>query len=409
MNVINIINEEIENLFETEKNYNKFPLSALVKQAKNFKNFEDFEHLYSINIYHGYYWHWTDNSNFKISNIISPRDMSSMSDGGGGNKGAIMLTSDMNYWDAHYNQHEKGKIIRPYAILFNASDIEPRYLNQISRGFGNEIYLYPEQAQNLKQIGVYNRNTAKAIERRMHAMIPHSKEELYELWKSTQNNNIINSSKNNNNSNSNNIIREEINNISLDPNVARSSGLSTKLVYLSIDKSYANAYANGETSAAHVYRFPIKNGVLFYICLPEDAEHYGGDVWTSGFKNDIIEGLTNYLLNPDEALETTTEHFLDAAQYDIESMTSDQIKNLINLFKQDNLSMISPLNWSDLQEREQGYSEVCVKKVTPNEIIKIEIYQNGEIVKTIKGNYSYNCEIPFYHGSPLAYWQHLLK
>ena len=53
----NIINEELNNLFV--KNTNKFPISALVKQAKNFKNFEDFEHLYSINIYHGYYWHWT--------------------------------------------------------------------------------------------------------------------------------------------------------------------------------------------------------------------------------------------------------------------------------------------------------------------------------------------------------------
>jgi len=205
------------------------------------------------------------------------------------------------------------------------------------------------------------------------------------------------------------IINEELENLILNPNIARSSGLSTKLVYLSVDRSYANAYANGETSAAHVYRFPIKNGVLFYICLSEDAEHYGGDVWISGFKNDIIEGLENYLLDPDETLETTTKHFLDAAQYNIENITSDEIKRIINNLKVDNLSMISPLAWSDLQESEQGYSEVCVKKITPKEIIKVEIYQNGELVKTIKGAYSHNCEIPFYHGSPLSYWQHLLK
>lgn len=169
------------------------------------------------------------------------------------------------------------------------------------------------------------------------------------------------------------------------------------------------AYANGQTSAAHAYRFPINNGVLFYICLSEDAEHFGGDVWISGFKNDVIEGLEKYMEEPDESLDTTTEHFLEAAQYDIEAMSTDEIKRLTNLLRENNLSMISPLSWSDLQEREQGYSEVCVKKVTTNEIIKIEIYQNGELVKTIKGNYSYNCEIPFYHGSPLAYWQHLLK
>jgi hypothetical protein len=205
------------------------------------------------------------------------------------------------------------------------------------------------------------------------------------------------------------IIKEELENINLEPNVARSSGLSTKLVYLSIEKSYAMAYANGQTSAAHVYRFPIKDGVLFYICLPEDAEHFGGDVWISGFKNDIIEGLENYMEEPDESLDSTTQHFLDAAQYDIETMSTDQIKRLTNLLREDNLSMISPLAWSDLQVREQGYSEVCVKQITANEIIKIEIYQNGEIVKKIKGNYNNNCEIPFYHGSPLAYWQHLLK
>ena len=204
------------------------------------------------------------------------------------------------------------------------------------------------------------------------------------------------------------IINEELENINLNPNVARSSGLNTKLVYLSIDKTYAMAYANGQTSAAHAYRFPIKNGVLFYICLPEDAEHFGGDVWISGFKADVIEGLEKYMEEPDESLDTTTEHFLEAAQYDIEAMSTDEIKHLTNLLKQDNLSMISPLSWSDLQEREQGYSEVCVKQVTANEIIKIEIYQNGEIVKTIKGNYGHGCEIPFYHGSPLAFWQHLL-
>ena len=182
--VVDIISEELNNLLETEINYNKFPLSALVKQAKNFKDFNDFEHFYSINIYHGYYWHWTDNPNFNLSNNIAPRDMSSMSDGGSGNKGAIMLTSDMNYWDAYYNQHEKGKIVRPYVVLFDASDVDPRYLKQISRGFGNEIYLYPEQAKQLKQMGVYKREQAKAIERHMHAMIPHSKEELFLLWKS---------------------------------------------------------------------------------------------------------------------------------------------------------------------------------------------------------------------------------
>jgi hypothetical protein len=174
-------------LTEDINNYNKFPLSALLKQAKNFKDFKEFSNFYSINIYHGYYWHWTNNPNFTISNIIGPKDASSMSTGNIINKGAIMLTSDMNYWDAFYNQHEKGKITRPFAVLFDASDIDPKYLKQISRGFGNEIYLYPGQAKQLKQIGVYKRDTAKAIERKIHNLIPHSEIELNKLWKYAHN------------------------------------------------------------------------------------------------------------------------------------------------------------------------------------------------------------------------------
>jgi hypothetical protein len=205
------------------------------------------------------------------------------------------------------------------------------------------------------------------------------------------------------------IINEELENISLNPNVSRSSELSTKLVYLSIDRSYANAYANGQTSAAHVYKFPINNGVLFYICLPEDAEHYGGDVWISGFKNEIISDIENYLQDDKYTISNTTQHFLEYARYELDNMTPEDINNLLSYLRADNLSMISPFDWSDLQESEQGYSEVCVKKITSDEIIKVEIYQNGEIIKTIKGAYGHDCEIPFYHGSPLSYWQHLLK
>ena len=109
-----------------------------------------------------------------------------MASGAGVNKGSIMLTSDMNYWDAHYNQYKKGNIIRPYAVLFDASDIDPKYLKQVSRGFGNEIYLHQAYAPQLKQLGVYNRDTAKAIERKLHRMIPQSEEELYKLWEYAQ-------------------------------------------------------------------------------------------------------------------------------------------------------------------------------------------------------------------------------
>jgi hypothetical protein len=179
------INESI-----TNTNYNKFPLNALIKQARNFKDFKDFSTFYCVEIYHGYYWHLTNNPNFTISEETDPRDMSSMSDGGITQKGAIMLTSHLEYWDEHYNTNsdtEKRDIKRNYVVLFDASDIEPKYLKQIGRGFGNEIYLNKDQAKKLKQIGIYNLKYAKALDKKFHNLIPSSEKELYKLWKNANN------------------------------------------------------------------------------------------------------------------------------------------------------------------------------------------------------------------------------
>ena len=66
-------------LFEYLHNdYDKFPLTALVKQAKKFKDFKEFSNFYSNEIYHGYYWHLTKDKDFKYSINSGSRDMSSM-------------------------------------------------------------------------------------------------------------------------------------------------------------------------------------------------------------------------------------------------------------------------------------------------------------------------------------------
>ena len=205
------------------------------------------------------------------------------------------------------------------------------------------------------------------------------------------------------------IIKEEIEKLSLNPNVSRSSGFGTNVVYLSIDKSYANAYANGQTSAAHAYRFPIKNGVLFYVCLAEEINHYGGDIWIGGYKHDTIDNLLEYKADKEATLETLTQEIVYACGIQPENITSKQIDLLISYFEKDDLSLMPPLDWSAIQERFGGYSEICVKTVTPGEIIKVEVYQNGNIVKTIKGEHNTSCETMFYHGSPLHFWEHLLK
>lgn len=209
-----------------------------------------------------------------------------------------------------------------------------------------------------------------------------------------------------------------IQSISITPNKSRSSGLGTNLVYLTSSKSYAQAYANGETSSAHVFgRTDINNGVLFYISLKDGDSHYGGDVWISGFKDDIIGNLMDYMKNPDETyLERLTKEVLNACGLDTdEELSKKTLKNIITEFKKDDLSWMSPIDWSRIQDEYQGYSEIGVKSVSFDEIIKIEVYKNGELVKELKGGKDLDIDDEygedefgdpvFYHGSPLKFWE----
>lgn len=173
-------------LFEyLQKDYDKFPLAALVKQAKKFKDFKEFSNFYSNEIYHGYYWHLTKDKDFKYSINSGSRDMSSMSDGENKTDGSFMVTSHLDYWDEYYNTNPrtwKRDIKRGYVVLFDASDIDPKYLVQVSRGFGNEVYLDKNNAIKLKQVGIYGIKYARQLDKKFHNMIPQSKEELYDLW-----------------------------------------------------------------------------------------------------------------------------------------------------------------------------------------------------------------------------------
>ena len=204
---------------------------------------------------------------------------------------------------------------------------------------------------------------------------------------------------------------ENFNNIEIKPNVSRKSGFTSNLVYLSKDKNYACAYANGRTSDAHVYKYPIINGVLFYINSSTIHQHYGGDVFISGFKDDLINDLINY--KKTQTLEDLTKDFLNGCGY----YNLDNIDNkIINNLKKNDLSMIDVKEWSYMQEEYQGYSEICVKEVNFNQIIKVEIYKNEELIKIIDGGCTVIDEddeedddsIILYHGSPLIYWKFLL-
>jgi hypothetical protein len=197
------------------------------------------------------------------------------------------------------------------------------------------------------------------------------------------------------------------------PNKSRSSGLSTPLVYLSIDKSYAVAYANGQTSSAHAYKFPIKDGVLFYVHLTDSSKHYGGDVWLSGYRDEVIEELTNLKNDNEYSVNSTVRGILEACGFDRDDVDPKQIDYALKMFKKNDLSLMSPSDWSYIQESDMGYSEIGVKSVEPKDIIRVEVYRDGELIKEIMGESDYDedeDEEPiFYHGSPLVYWEHLLK
>lgn len=153
----------------------------LKKVAKKFDNFKDFERHFIHDINHGYYWHLTTDPNFKISQQAGPRDMSSMSDGGVSEKGALMITSDFRYWDDYYNKSGRG-VARPYAALIDATELEPSELRQVSRGFGNEVYVEPNAAKRLKVIKVYDIRSARNRERALDRETPSSEQKLRDLY-----------------------------------------------------------------------------------------------------------------------------------------------------------------------------------------------------------------------------------
>lgn len=177
------------------------------------------------------------------------------------------------------------------------------------------------------------------------------------------------------------------------------------LIYLSMSKNYAMAYANGLKSAAHAYQAPVKNGLIFYVCLDEVDEHYGGDVWL-GFKDDIVNDLKEYMENNDYSkfAEETKDFIFICGIDDLDELSVETVSDILEHIKADDLSIISPIDWSLMQNEYIGYSEICLRNMPHEIIVKIEIYKNEVLIDTIKVNIDYDCDDIFYHGSPLENW-----
>lgn len=179
------------------------------------------------------------------------------------------------------------------------------------------------------------------------------------------------------------------------------------LIYLTMSKSYAMAYANGVKNAAHAYNAPIENGLLFYVCADEITEHYGGDNWLSGFKDDIISDLENYIETYDysDFNKETKDFIYIYGVEDLDDLTIDNVDYILSYIREDDLSIVPPVNWSLMQGEYLGYSEICLKKMPDDIIIKVELYENKVLVETINGKADHECANVFYHGSPLKNWK----
>ncbi|MFA5714823.1 MAG: hypothetical protein WC998_03725, partial [Candidatus Paceibacterota bacterium] len=189
------VKKEIGPAIDLKKQYDTDPLYGLKQLAKKFDDFEDFSKAYSLGAQHGVYWHITDNPNFNVSDQIAPRDMSSMAAGNGANKGAVMVTSDLPMWDEYYNakRDADGDVIegerqnkRPYAVQLDLSDIDPKRIRQTSRGFGNEIFIWPEDAKKVKVVKVIPIEEALKQDEAYDKMKPSSEAKLKKLWKESR-------------------------------------------------------------------------------------------------------------------------------------------------------------------------------------------------------------------------------
>src|SRR3990167_4789079 len=108
-------------------------LKPLAQEARKYKTMEEFVKAFQGEIKHGEYWHITDDPNFKISPKLGPRDLSSLARGEM-DKGKLMVTSDIEYWNAEFPN-------RKFAAKLDFSAVKPEDYYQVNRGFGNEFFV----------------------------------------------------------------------------------------------------------------------------------------------------------------------------------------------------------------------------------------------------------------------------
>ncbi len=131
-------------------------------------------------------------------------------------------------------------------------------------------------------------------------------------------------------------------------------------VYLTKDRSYAGAYANGFIKDSHFFKTNTPDsGAIITVRLSDGGAGFG-DVMASLDYDDLKQLLIETGFDEKTALRMAKNP----------KKAAENIDHLVA---------------TDFMEREMGYSEIVRPEIKFGDIVKIDIYDNGKIIKTIKG------------------------
>lgn len=108
-------------------------LPGLAAEARKSPSFQDFENDFIVQGKQGVYYHVTGQKNFTIDPEKGPTDASTLSEGAT-EKGALMVTSDLENWLTQMPG-------RHYVAKIDMSAVPADAYKQVNRGFGNEFFV----------------------------------------------------------------------------------------------------------------------------------------------------------------------------------------------------------------------------------------------------------------------------
>ena len=182
-----IYQESLKITSDVKSKFKQDILYPLKRESLKFDDFKKFSDSYSIYGNHGLYFHLTSNPNWKYNPEIGSRDMSSMANGSS-QKGSLMVTSDLENWDYEYNfdedENPRTSNTRDYVALIDLGDV--KYHIGFGRGFGHELYIYPDEAKKVIVLDVLPIKEAREFFKNWVNIRPDSEKKLFKLWKESQ-------------------------------------------------------------------------------------------------------------------------------------------------------------------------------------------------------------------------------